>query len=111
MNNHAERLRKLCEALAQVPPDEPNQWGDYPTHNGVAEALGMSVNGSTPGKVGDIRLGMLPKARATLALAARIIEDVATNPRILAMLERYAPGTRALLRQWASDAGTGEDQS
>lgn len=105
---HAERMTALVEALAKVPPDERDQWGEYPAHNDAAYDLGIRTNGSAPGEICDVRLGMLGDSGPTLALALEIVraakvvlplmelattEQTAANDRLDKLLAQWEEGT------------------
>jgi hypothetical protein len=159
VTNHAERLRKLCDAGAKATPRRMDTLPDTGAGQVWVRALGEPLLEPTHfwgtlAKLFRVRSDAYPRverqwvsdgsnpethphwvqkqadaeffaaaanARATLALAARIVEATQTyrdaieqdDGSVSQNKKRWAAcrALDALLRQWASDTGTGESQN
>lgn len=158
MNNHAERLRKLCEAASTLPAGEWTWKKNYELGDGECHWAISTPESAKEGRVLDIHTVLWcgpyeappdygpPKpspimrlwtdaanSRATLALAARIMEASKELSRAakhliseasdsghgypeldMEPLENLMTAQAAfelLWREWASDTGTREDES
>jgi hypothetical protein len=151
MNNHADRLRKLCEAASKLPAGEWAWKKNYELDYGECHWAISTPESAKDGRVLDTHTVLFggpcevppdygppepspimrlwtdaANARATLALAARIVEaskelreaDAIVDGPPLTMWQdarqraiKARESLDALLRQWASDTGTGEDKN